>query len=82
MKKSRKKDSYIKCDKYVEVSCLSSASYEELCETCADALDMDFEGDDSYLYDLRMSQTDGTMVPNKPIGDHPWTISEYLRVQR
>ena len=42
----------MKCDKYVEVSCPSSASYEELCEICANALDMDSEGDDAYMYEL------------------------------
>lgn len=82
MRKSRKRNSYIKCDKYVEVSCPSSASYEELCEICADAMDMDCEEEDAYLYELRLFRIDGTVVPNKPIGDHPWTISEYLRVQK
>ena len=72
----------MKSDKYVEVSCPSSASYEELCEICADALDIDLEEDDSYMYELRLFRIDGTEVPNKPIGDRPWTISEYLRVQK
>ena len=47
----------------------------------ANALDIDLEMDDSYMCKLRLFRTDGMEVPSKPIGDHLWTISEYLRVQ-
>ena len=40
----------MKSDKYVEVSCPSTALYKELCEMCVDALDIDIEGNDSYMY--------------------------------
>lgn len=81
MRKSRKKGSYIKSGSYVEVSCPASSPYEELCEVCAEALEMDC-GEDAYMFELRLFRIDGTVVPNKPIGDRAWTISEYLNVQK
>jgi hypothetical protein len=73
MRRSRKRNSHVKSDKYVEVSCPSSASYKELCDICADALDVDLEEDDAYMHaymhELMLFRIDGTVVPNKPIGD-------------
>ena len=82
MRQSRKKNSHIKSGSYVEVSCPASSSYEELCELCAEALEMDSAEDDAYLFELRLFRIDGTVVPNKPIADHPWTVAEYLRAQK
>ena len=81
MKKSRKK-SYTKGGDYIEVSCPSNATYDELCEVCAEALEMECELGDEYLYELKMFRIDGTIVPNKSIGDHTWTIGEYLRAHK
>ena len=58
MKQSIKKGSYIKFGSYVEVSCPASSSYEDLCEVCAEALEMDC-GEDAYMIELRLFRIDG-----------------------
>ena len=66
---------------YVEVSCPRAASYEKVCEICAEALEMKCEDENTYLFELKLFWIDGTVVPNEPIGDRPWTLGEYLTVQ-
>ena len=61
--KIEKKSSYIKHGSCMEVSCPMSSSYEELCEICAEALEIDC--DDTHLFELRLFRIDGTVVPNQ-----------------
>lgn len=79
--KSRKK-SFCKAGDYIEVICTSTATYEELCEICVEALEMECEVDDEHFYDLKLFRIDGTIVPNKTIGGRSWTIGEYLRAHK
>ena len=76
MKKSKRKSLYSKHSDYVEVSFPTDALYADVCELAAEGLDMD--GGDT----LQLFRIDGTVVPNKDICGHPWTIGEYLRVQK
>lgn len=80
MRKSRKRNAYCKSSGYVEVSCPSNATYYDICELSAEALEMD-SGEETQMLELQIFRVDGTIVPNKRISGHAWTIGEYLKLQ-
>ena len=81
MRKSRKKNSYCKSSDYVEVSCPTDATYYDFCELSAEALELD-SGEETQMLELQIFRIDGTIVPNKNIYGRPWTIGDYLGIQK
>ncbi len=74
MIRNRKKG-FSKDGSYTEVAVNRDASYDEVTLEAAEILDLS-EGEEED--ELTLFRVDGTIIPNRPIGDVPWSVRQYL----
>ena len=72
---------YIRSGDYVEVRVPKSATYSELVGQAMKALDVE-EDEEEGEGRPSMFMIDGTVVPDCPINNLPWTVTRYLKSLR
>ena len=80
MEHSRK--GYVRCGDYVEVRVPKAASYSYVVSCALEVLDAEEDEEEKGEGKPSMFRIDGTIVPDSPIDDLPWTITRYLKSLR
>lgn len=68
----------VRCGDYVEVRVAKMASYSQVVSNALEILDVEEEEEEGEAKPS-IFRIDGTMVPDSPINDLPWTVTRYLK---
>ena len=73
---------YVRCGDYVEVRVPKTASYSQVVSHALEVLDVEEDEEDEGEAKPCMFRIDGTMVPDSPVNNLPWTVARYLKSLR
>jgi hypothetical protein len=73
---------YVRCGDYVEVRVPKTASYAQVVSLALEVLDVEEDEEDEGEAKPSMFRIDGTMVPDSPVNNLPWTVTRYLKSLR
>lgn len=80
MSQSRK--GYIRSGDYIEVRVSKTSSHQQVVSQAIEVLELEEEDDENEDGEPRIFCIDGTVVPDCPIEELPWTPSRYLKSLR
>ena len=70
---------YVRYGDYIEVCVPKTASYSQLVNHALEVFDVKEDEEEEGEPKTSMFRIDGTVVPECPIYDLPWTVARYLK---